>query len=141
MKAFFLTIFSVIIIGFIPLFTYNFKVLIEQSYLWFNELKIEIFRQGSVSGDSNISIFSFIDRYLSIGFIDSVIIKKLLIVSLCVLFLLYFFNKTKILLTKELKLFYDFFYVMYFYFAFNFKWEKCLYFIDAKPFYNFINNN
>jgi hypothetical protein len=108
MKAIILTIISVFMIGFFPLITYKFKVFIEQNYLWFNELKIEIFRQGSVSGDSNISLFSFIDKYFSIGLIDSIIIKKLLIISLCALFLLYFFNKTKILLTEELKLFYDF---------------------------------
>ena len=107
-KAVFLTIFSVIFIGFIPLFTYKFKIFIEQNYLWFNELKIEIFRQGSVSGDSNISLFSFIDRYFPISFNNSIIIKKMFIISLCGLFLVYFFNKTKILLSKNLKIFYDF---------------------------------
>lgn len=107
-KNVFLSLLFLLIISISSLLTYSYNNLINQYYLWFNELKIELIRESALGNDSNISIFSLFDKYISFSFFDSLVLKKISIVLICILFVIYFLKKTSAFLSKESKLFYDF---------------------------------
>ncbi|APJ03219.1 glycosyltransferase family 87 protein [Silvanigrella aquatica] len=106
-KYVFYIMLSSIIFFFIPFFTYNLSMSIEQNMLWINELKLEILLENNIKDGRAISIFSLFSKYISFDIFRHKILSHLIILLTCCVFIISFLRKTAKFLPRDEKLFYD----------------------------------